>query len=180
MAVAAYHQLDDADWLAARRGEGMSAAKIAAAIGSSESAVRRRLVRHGLNARPGYQRNGEQPPVPLEEASAGHADLSASVASDELARHLDAGLRDLVRLVDLADTTSVDSLWDTVIAIDPAHARRIVLCAATVASRQRRKAGEPGGHGGPRESPIGNTPHYLQTKKRRRTRKTSLWRGWTG
>jgi hypothetical protein len=42
------------------------------------------------------------------------------VAANGLARHLDAGLRDLVHFTDPGDRVSADDLWDTVIAIEPA------------------------------------------------------------
>ncbi len=66
---------------------------------------------------------------------------ASDVASDELARHLDAGLRDLARLTEMADRCSPDTLWDVTIGLEPADARRIALCAATLASRQRNPTG---------------------------------------
>ena len=36
---------------------------------------------------------------------------ASAVADDELARHLDAGLRDLTRLTEMADRCSPDALW---------------------------------------------------------------------
>ena len=58
---------------------------------------------------------------------------ASAVADDELARHLDAGLRDLVHLTDLADRVTADDLWDKVNTIEPACARRIVHTAALLA-----------------------------------------------
>jgi hypothetical protein len=69
---------------------------------------------------------------------------ASDVAADELARHLDAGLRDLVHFTDLADRVSADDLWDKVIAIEPACARRIVHTAATLASRRLAVVQVPG------------------------------------
>jgi hypothetical protein len=69
---------------------------------------------------------------------------ASAVADDELARHLHAGLRDLVHLTDLADRVTADDLWDKVIAIEPACARRIVHTAATLASRRLAVVQVPG------------------------------------
>ncbi len=66
---------------------------------------------------------------------------ASDVARYELARHLHAGLRDLARLTETADRCSPDALWDVTIGLEPGDARRIVLCAATLASKQRNPTG---------------------------------------
>ena len=66
---------------------------------------------------------------------------ASDVAADELARHLDAGLRDLVHFVDLADRVSADDLWDKTSALN----RRVRDGSCTPPQCWRRGSATPSG-----------------------------------